>query len=101
DRGTHERPVHRGGRPHADDRFVERGDEKGVYTIADDLRHRSPWMGDHRRSTRHCLDDAEAERLVEGDEVEEGPRSGEELAGASRTYAGEAVDALRGRTGWR
>ena len=49
-------------------------------------------MGDHRRSAGHCFDDAEAERLVEADEVEQGPRSGEELAAAIRTYRADVPD---------
>ena len=94
DRGAHERPVHRGGRAHAVDRFLERADQEAVHAFADDLGHRSAWMGDHRRSAGHRFDDAEAERLVEADEVEEGPRSGEELAAAIRTDGADVRDPL-------
>src|SRR4029079_15493339 len=80
------------GGAHPDDRFPERADQETVHTVADDLRHRSTWMGDHRRSARHCLDDAEAERLVEADEVKERPSSGEELAAAIGAYGADVRD---------
>ena len=75
-----------------DDRFLERADKEAVHTIADDFRHRSAGMGDHRRAARHRLDDAEAERLVEADEVEQGPRSGKELAAAIGTDGADVRD---------
>ena len=57
-------------------------------------------MGDHRRAARHGLDDAEAERLVEADEVEEGPRSGEQLAAAIGTYGTDVGDPLSAEPGF-
>ena len=89
-----DRPVHRGGRAHADDRCLERADQEAVHTIADDFGHRSAGMGDHRRSASHRFDDAEAERLVEADEVEERPRTGEEVAAAIGTHGADVRDSF-------
>ena len=43
-----------------------------VTRVGDQLGHRAPAVGDDRRAAGHRLDDAEAERLVEVDEVEQG-----------------------------
>ena len=80
DRRAHRRPSSPGRRLYRVDRFLGGPDEEAVLTIADDLGHRSARVGDHRRSARHRLDDAEAERLVEADEMEECARAAEQLA---------------------
>ena len=49
---------------------------------------------DHRRAAGHRLDDAEAERLVEVDQVQERPRAAEQLAAPSRPDRADVAHAL-------
>ena len=75
-------------------RVGERADEEAVLAVADDLGHRAARVCDHRRAARHRLDDAEAERLVEADQVQERTRAAEQrcaLAGLYRTDVADPV----------
>ena len=78
---------------------LERTDQEAVHTIADDLRHRPTGMRDHRRSGSHRLHDAEAKRLVEADEMEERPCTGEELAPVIGTRPGRGTEPVVRRSG--
>src|SRR5581483_5679354 len=63
-------------------------DEKSSLSVAHDLEHRSAAGCDHGGAAGHRLDDAEAEGLVEVDEVQERSCSAEQLSapvGADRT----------------
>ena len=71
-------PVEGRGRVHRSGGRLVRVDEESVLAIADELGHRTALGGDDRRAAGHRLHDAEAERLVEVDEVHECPRSAEE-----------------------
>ena len=79
---AHRSPVKAVRQANCGDRLVDRVDEEAVLAVADDLGHRSARVRDHRRSARHRLDDAEAERLVEVDEVQKRPGPAEQVSAA-------------------
>lgn len=61
------------------DSVVEVGDESAGGVVVDELAHGSPVEGDDRGAAGHGFDDAEAEGLVEVDEVQQGASASEEV----------------------
>ena len=57
--------------------------QKSVAALTDDLRQGADASCDHRGAARHRLGDAEAERLVEADEMQERVGSSEHLGAPS------------------
>ena len=84
DRCAHRPPFERRRLADCCDRLLDGLDEETVLTVADQFRHRSARAGDHRGSAGHRLDDAEAERLVEVDQVQERARAAEQFAARAR-----------------
>src|SRR5436190_12298833 len=76
-RGAHSCPVKRPRRIDGCGGLVERIDEETVHVVTHDLAHRAALSSNHRRATGHRLDDAEAERLVEVDEMQQHPGAAE------------------------
>ena len=64
-----------------------------VHAVHDDLGHRAAATGDHRRPAGHRLDHAQAERLVEVDQVQQcrAPPRTSRLFGAHRADVAHAV----------
>src|SRR6185295_19310687 len=56
---------------HRFDRLFDVADEEPGHGVLDELRHGSASIGHDGRATRHRLDDAVAERLLEVDEVQQ------------------------------
>ncbi len=63
--------VERGGSADGEEGLVNIVDEEAGASVVDQLRHRPPTGGHYRRPACHGLDDAEAEGLLEVDEMEE------------------------------
>ena len=64
--------VERGGSADGKDGLVNIVDQEAGASVVDQLRHRPPTGGHYRRPAGHGLDNAEAEGLLEVDEMEEG-----------------------------
>src|SRR5581483_12065546 len=79
---------------HGGDGVVERLDEEAVLAVPHDLDHRSAPPGDHRRAAGHCLDDAEAERLVEVHEMQERERTAEQASAPPWTARADVANVL-------
>ena len=76
-------------------------DEEPVLAVTDDLRHRAAPRRDDRRPAGHRLDDAEAERLVEVDEVQQCSRPAEQVTtaiGPDRADVADRSPSSRGST---
>src|SRR5690348_11792103 len=79
---------------------VEGVDKEAVLRVTYDLAHRAALSSDDRRATRHRLDDAEAERLVEVDEVQERPRTAEQGSAAVGPYRADVPHAYPVQAGF-
>ena len=70
--------VDRGGSAHGEYGLVNVIDQEAGASVVDQLRHRPSTGGHYRGPAGHGLDDAEAEGLLEVDQMEEGVSPAEE-----------------------
>ena len=67
-------------------------DYEPAFALDDDLGHGSSAIGDHRSPASHGFDDAEAERLIEADQMEQGSRPTEDCATPLRAHRSQVGD---------
>src|SRR5581483_10327550 len=94
DARAHRAPVEPGSLRDRARGFADGVHEIAVLAVADELAEGAARTGDHRRAAGHRLDDAEPERLLEVDEMDERPRAAEQPGAAVGADRAEVADVL-------